>query len=118
MNIGVAELRRFVETVKALTVANPEDRFVDGGEAERRAAICASCPMNLPVAGCWGCSGVVAMLKDALIGRTTSKDANLESCQACGCVLRAKVWVGSEVLSRVERVAGVDYPAGCWVPGA
>lgn len=80
-------------------------RFVPEEEAERRAAICAACPLNVQVQGCMGCSGVSALVKMIRRDRRTGVDGN-----ACGCELKVKVLVPSEVVDN----RGVDYPAWCW----
>ena len=81
-------------------------------EAERRAQICAMCPMNVPVSGCTAC-GITRLLVDkasaVLAGRTTSLDSKLHACAACGCQLKAKVHLDIKTPYR-----GDNFPAYCW----
>ena len=117
--IGVADLKRFIATMAAIVRQDPASRFVDQSTAEYRANICARCPMNVPVHGCFGCAGIVNKLKEFLGGnRVTTRDKDIQSCQACGCALGAKVWVSGEVLSKVEKFHGAEYHEDCWVPVA
>jgi hypothetical protein len=81
-------------------------------EAERRAAICAMCPMNVKMSGCLGCTGVAKYAEETLMGRTTLHDATLQVCMACGCYLKVKVHVPGEVLDKAEK--GIEYPENCW----
>lgn len=69
-------------------------KVVSPEEAERRADICAGCRYNVPFrTPCGGiCTELLAIVERVIKGRGTSKDASLQSCFICGCVLRAAVW--------------------------
>lgn len=103
--LTLADVRRFFSTLSAW-----DGTFVDQGEAERRASICIQCPMNVTVAGCKGCSGVLKWAKEKLGGNTTSKDRALESCRICGCFNSVSVWVPLEA----QNVEGLEFPVHCW----
>lgn len=82
-------------------------------EAERRAAICVSCPLNKAISSCWGCRGVGEAVSALSGNRTTSLDGKLHACSACGCVLRAKVHLPREVINAepyAHRLSGM-----CWL---
>lgn len=99
------DIRRFFVTMK-----NWKGDTVSQEEAERRAKICITCPFNVVVQGCWGCSNILKKVVELVGNKQTSLDSALESCKVCGCVLRAKVWLPSDT----EANAGLDYPAHCW----
>ena len=103
--LSLADLKRFMNTI-----SNFNGEFVPAEEAERRASICSTCPLNQGVAGCWGCAGVVAETAKLLSGRTTTRDKALESCSVCGCVMRAKVHLPLDVVDNT----GLEYPTWCW----
>jgi hypothetical protein len=90
---------------------------VDQAEAERRAAICAGCPHNVPTSGCLGCnSAALKRTVQALAQHgQTSVDSQLQSCEFCGCLTRSLVWFPIETLSRFTNAAeNNELPAHCW----
>lgn len=109
--VGVADVARFLRATASWVA--------DGGgpapqeEAERRAAICAACPQNVEVEGCWGCGGVRRLLEAAIGRRRTSRDDSLRGCAVCGCQNQAQVHYPAAAL-----IAGggaeLDWPAQCW----
>lgn len=103
--LKLADLRRFMNTLGVF-----RGEFVPQAEAERRAAICSTCPLNKTVTGCWGCGGLLAAATKFLAGRTTSRDKALDSCAVCGCVMRVKVHLPMEVMDN----SGLEYPEWCW----
>jgi hypothetical protein len=84
--------------------------FVPMEEAERRAAICANCPMNTQVSGCLGCTGVAALIRRIQGTHKTSRDRELHACNVCGCELKVKVLVPDDVIDN----RGLEYPEWCW----
>lgn len=91
-----------------------EDILVPQEEADRRAKICANCPRNLHGI-CTSCMGnefqdifrwLVAR------NRKTPYDSVLDTCQVCGCLLKAKTHVSIEELSKLEKRT---YPSNCWL---
>lgn len=85
-------------------------KFVPMTEAERRAKICSTCPMNTTVSGCLGCSGVATLVKKIRGDHRTTVDGRLNVCDVCGCELKVKVLVPSEVIDN----RGLEYPSWCW----
>jgi hypothetical protein len=86
-------------------------------EAERRAAICAGCPMNQSLGGfCSACTDILGRFVKLVSGHTTSQDASLHNCAVCSCRLVAAVHVPLEV-QRDDRFTKADFtdrnPA-CW----
>tara|TARA_R110001599_G_scaffold85828_2_gene230433 strand:- start:21578 stop:22168 length:591 start_codon:yes stop_codon:yes gene_type:complete len=87
-------------------------KVVDQSEAERRAAICASCPLNVEITNCKSCFKLAEKSR-ALIGNvSTSLDSNLDGCYACGCNLKVKVWCPSSVVAGTKTDS--FYPDYCW----
>lgn len=87
-------------------------------EAERRASICAGCPMNKPpqFSWCFSCSAATAAAKLAklTLGVSTSYDDKLAFCRVCHCKLQLKVHVAREAMaeSKFEK----RWPSEtCWM---
>lgn len=82
--------------------------------AEERAEICTKCPKNRFLNACFGCRGVSELLEKIVGPRTTTKDANLHQCGACGgCVLKVKVWLPLEAIKSESYQQ--DLPVFCWL---
>lgn len=90
---------------------------VDQATADSRAAVCLSCPMNTNTAGCTPCMGIATKIYQMLGARATQGQDNLKQCGACGCDLKAKVWITKDNLKKIQQVkqADVHYPPHCWV---
>jgi hypothetical protein len=90
--------------------------------AEKRAAVCVACPLN--VKGNWlqkleaSAADKVRSLMEVRndLKLRTSQDANLGSCAACDCALQLKTWqpmdliqknTSDEVRSRLDKA--------CWI---
>jgi hypothetical protein len=113
-------LRAGMEAVSSViwSMAMGRDVFVDQGEAEHRAAICAGCPKNVTVEGCGSCSAMT--LAKAMIGklkgnRATSRDVNLLGCCCCGCDIGTIVWFKGAYLNKgfTESQRAIS-PSHCW----
>lgn len=104
-----AEVLRFLKTVWNWGTMDGF-KFVPMEEAERRAKICVTCPKNVTVSGCLGCTGVAALVRKIRGDHKTSVDHKLNACNACGCELKVKVLVPSEVIDN----RGLAYPSWCW----
>ena len=96
------------------TTVNGADPGVEKAEAERRAAICLSCPKNINYHG--GCPTCVQSINQQSFvfrrGRTTSADEGLGACDVLGEHLRTSVWA-----SRLGRISGEQQgrvPDNCW----
>ena len=104
-----ADVLRFLKTVTQWGLAGGF-KFVPIEEAERRAEICATCPMNTLVQGCMGCGGVGTLVKMIRGSTRTSQDDKLHTCEVCGCFLQVKVLVPAGVIDNT----GLAYPSWCW----
>lgn len=83
--------------------------LVTPAEAERRAQICATCPLNTPmgVSSCASCKQAAKVLRQELIG-ARKRDQRLEGCSVLGVDLVSAVHLDE------PRVARNDLPAHCW----
>lgn len=83
-------------------------------EANRRARICRDCPLNRDIRPCASCGSKLALLPFKLMGATkTDFDADLKSCDICGCYNKAKVWIPESRVA-AERTMH-NYPSHCWL---
>lgn len=83
-------------------------------EAERRAAICADCPLNIPMGGCSACKVTVDVFRGTILKRATSVDAKLKNCGVCKCENHAQVHIPIEALR--AGTGDLDYSPNplCW----
>ncbi len=88
--------------------------FVDSTEADRRSAICASCPHNNEAKGCSVCLSIARRVSTLIKGKTSSHDADLKNCDRCGCELKAKIWFPLESLKNSKSLPLSDE---CWQKG-
>lgn len=95
--------------------------LVEQGEANRRAAICASCEYNVPIEGCTGCGSarLRAFLEQTIGTRTTPHSDGLGACKQCGCVAKVKLWYPLDFIHKFEDdTVQKRLPAHCWVKKA
>lgn len=89
---------------------------VEPSEAERRAAICVNCPLNVGMRGCAICKLTVGGLRSQVLAdSSTSHDDKLLACGVCGCDNKAQVHVPLDVLKAGSRE--LNYPDWCWKRG-
>lgn len=113
---GIEDLKRFANSMGqwVVKVASGESAWVEQGEAERRALICADCPNNQDIVCGWCAGSPLPVIANHLGGRHTSSDDKLKSCSVCLCQLKAKVHMPLEVMD----TAGLDVPSFCWLSKA
>lgn len=112
-SISWTEVAAFLKTAAAWVSGGQQ--LVTPQEAERRATICAGCPLNVGLHGCGMCRRALQEVREKILNRGTSKDSVLEACGVCGCDNKTQVHVPLEVLKRGR--AGLQYPAWCWKVG-
>ena len=86
---------------------------VGAGEADRRAAICAACPMNVQynATGCGACLENIERLSFiSKANKTTQYDSVLMGCNAIGQHNGTAVWASA--MPPVK--PGTELPAQCW----
>lgn len=89
--------------------------YVATSEAERRASICSSCVMNMPVGMCMACAGLSKIVTRITAGRRTSYDQFLHSCAICKCSNKAQIWLPLDTLHRgVTPDINEGFPIHCW----
>jgi hypothetical protein len=99
--------------------------FTSRAVADVRASVCASCPMNVKRRRKTCCSGdpslnalriVIRLANRMNLRMSTDSDAALNTCNVCGCELRAKVWCSEEVIKATEDPGSLALlPEYCWV---
>lgn len=87
--------------------------FVTQEEADRRGAICAGCPRNIRVAGCYGCQSIVSKVTSVIGKRGTKHDNELFGCEICGCENRSQIHVPLDVLAK-GTTPEMEFPEWCW----
>lgn len=105
---------RFFRTIKQMVTRG--ESLVPQEEAERRAAICAGCPLNddgLQNCSTCGAKGFIAEMTGYTIGKSTSQDAALKTCGVCGCVNRLKVWFPVDCMDYTD--LRKMWPEHCWM---
>ncbi len=94
-----------------------QNRLVGQEEAERRAAICASCPFNTDkiTEFCVSCAtrSLVSNINQFLTTRHTSKDGELKFCGVCQCDLKMKAWAPKDSMDEPE--LRERWPEHCWM---
>lgn len=110
LTLEIAE--RFIKTVWQVV---KERKFVSREEAERRLAICMSCPLATSIGGCEGCTTLYKKMVE-MIGKTNplTVERGKEFCGACGCLLLAKSAIPNATLDRAEGSTKPRYHEKCW----
>lgn len=101
---------RFLKTMTAFVVGKVP--LVPQEEAERRAAICVKCPLNVGLHGCAMCRMTLNALRESVAKRTTTQDSVLQACGVCGCDNRTQVHFPLESLHAGS--GDLKYPEWCW----
>lgn len=114
VRIGLSDVWNWVKSVGRMVLSGAE--YVPQEEADRRAAICVACPLNVDVVnGCGQCHSLVEAMTPDMQKRSTAHDGRLRSCAVCKCFNRVQVHFPLAVLARndtPERQAA--YPSFCW----
>lgn len=111
-SIGWRQVEAFLKTAGAFIASGGV--LVDQAEAERRAAICAACPLNVGMHGCGVCRTTVDAFRATILQRSTSQDAGLLNCGVCGCENKTQVHIPIETLR--AGTGDLDYSVNpsCW----
>jgi hypothetical protein len=92
-------------------------------KAQDRAKVCQACPMNLPEGMFKPLTAAVARAAAKLFSAWWKMDLHVEgeeglqTCEACGCELKLKVWAPRKVIFRNGDVMGYygKLHADCWI---
>lgn len=94
------------------------DRFVHQSVAEKRAGQCELCKYNIFPDKEGFIVWADKIAEASTLGRKTTKDSELGSCEVCSCPLRAKVHMGGTIplekewLPKMEEVRCWQIPVG------
>lgn len=108
-SLGFGAIVRWVRAMYEFAIKNKFE-LVSEEEANRRAEICAKCPLQISTSGCWGCKGIAGMLPSIAGARKTIYDAQLRACGVCGCYNAVSVHLPVEV----QQDAHLNFPDYCW----
>lgn len=92
---------------------------VDQETANKRAAICVSCPKNIE--GSWFTTSAAEIIRSTLSARSdlklaTPDDDKLKSCDVCKCLMRLKVWTPLHFIKdRTPADVMAEFPPHCWI---
>ena len=113
-SFGVGDVRAFLNTVVEAVKRRGEDAFVSMAEADRRAAICVTCPLNKTIPGCYGCASLAPLIVEAVSGRSSKWQGKLRQCGICGCALAAKVHLTRGLIFETQ-AKEYAFPSWCWL---
>lgn len=107
----------FTEGMKTFFRWGQEGRqLVDEQEANRRAGICVSCPLNVNVSGCSTCHKMASLITGAVAQKRGQHDDYLRACAICHCALKALVWFPLDILMKNETPERQNLrPDFCWL---
>lgn len=89
--------------------------LVDEAEANRRARICVTCPLNVHVSGCAACHKIASILTGLVAKKVSQHDDQLKACAVCHCANRAQIWFPLDVLdSKNTPEKQAALPSFCW----
>lgn len=116
---GTKVMLELVRKVAAFKLFGLESPFVSQEVATERALICSRCCFNIPITGCFGCSGISDVIEGMSGGYTTPYDDMMQSCGCCKCSNKAQVRVEGVVLKEgVTEEMLRTFPKWCWKPDA
>lgn len=111
-SVGWQQVEAFLKTAGAYVASG--GALVSQSEAERRAAICAQCPLNVGMHGCSICRATIEVFRSSILKRSTEKDKDLRACGVCGCENKAQVHLPLATLR--AGTGELDYSPNpqCW----
>lgn len=87
-------------------------QYVLQSEADRRAAVCSRCYLNVNVTGCASCQKLV---QEIVRDKHSKFDDVLRTCAVCKCFLRAKIHFPMSSLDTESAKVQQMYPDFCWL---
>lgn len=114
LRFGLDDLKRGMKAFVSLMSGGFD--FVPQEEAERRAYICAGCPLNVDIAGCGACAKIGELIVGDVAKQHTQYDNDLRSCAVCHCTNSVKIWFPMRALDTTDRPEFQEaYPEWCWL---
>lgn len=87
--------------------------FASQKEADLRSEVCVACPHNIFPNKNHYVRWADALAEGATRGKKSSNHTKLGNCDVCSCCMRAKVWIGKDILE-VSDEELVKFPDHCW----
>lgn len=115
VRITFDQVKSWLKAVTSHFISGTE--HVEQLEAERRADICVTCPLNVNVVGgCGGgCQKLVELLTPGMYARSTKQDTRLRSCAVCSCYLKVLTHFPLTALQDHDNAdMQAKFPAFCW----
>jgi hypothetical protein len=111
IRIGVADVLDWLNALKRKILSG--EPYVEKDEANRRAAICVSCPLNVQAIGGCGsnCNKIVERLTPGMAKQSTLFDSQLKTCAVCHCYNSVQVHFPLAVLGETDTPKLPDH---CW----
>lgn len=111
--VQINDAVRFIKTMGRLL--GTEAAFASQEEAERRARICAACPLNQHIEGCTSCHGIVNWVARTIGDRRTLEDTRLKGCAVCGCSNQVAVQMNlAAQQAEISDELNAEFPPDCW----
>jgi len=111
-SISWRQVESFLKTAGSFIASGGQ--LVPQSEAERRASICAQCPLNVGMHGCGVCRATVDAFRATILQRSTSQDAGLQNCGVCGCENKTQVHIPIETLRAGTGYLDYSPNPNCW----
>lgn len=92
-------------------------KTVEQEEANRRAAICASCYLKTPPQGCGSCLKIAQLIVGDVAAKTTPHDSYLvnQACSVCSCPVKSIVHFPLSALDKADSPEKQEaFPTFCW----
>jgi hypothetical protein len=113
--LTLTQVKEFTNVLFRRAVSSAEAFFTTKEEAEKRASVCTTCPLN-DRTRCTVCGGLLSLVRKLVGRRETSYDPLLGTCSLCGCLLRVKVHISSGALKASTNKPPEDkIPGFCWL---
>jgi hypothetical protein len=113
--LTLSQVKEFTNVLFRRAFSSAEAFFAPKEEAEKRASVCTTCPLN-DRTRCTVCGGLLSLVRKLVGRRETSYDPLLGTCSLCGCLLRVKVHISSGALKASTKKPPEDkIPGFCWL---
>lgn len=113
--LTLTQVKEFTNVLFRRALSSSASFFTTKQEAEKRASVCSTCPLN-DRSRCTVCGGLLSLVRKLVGRKETSYDPVLGTCSLCGCLLRVKVHVSSEALkASTKKPSEEKIPDFCWL---